>query len=62
MAQNFKDIRTKGIAALTEMSKELAKLSANEAISASSKAFVDACKELEHDEVCPQVLSIVKPG
>lgn len=50
MAQYFKDIRTKGVEVLSEMSTELGKLAATE-VAESSKAFTAACKEIEHGEV-----------
>lgn len=50
MAQHLKDIRTKGVEVLSEMSTELNKLATTE-VAESSKAFAAACKEIEHGEV-----------
>ncbi|KAJ3520169.1 hypothetical protein NM688_g9201 [Phlebia brevispora] len=56
MAQNFKDIRTKGIEVLTEMSTELAKLGSSET-TASSNAYTAACKDIENKELTAEFVS-----
>ena len=51
MAQTFKDIRTKGIAVLTEMSNDIGQAATIEGTPEVRKAFLTACKELEQSEV-----------
>ncbi|KAF7799639.1 hypothetical protein EIP86_010877 [Pleurotus ostreatoroseus] len=58
MAQHFKEIRTKGVEALSEMSTELNKLSAIEAAE-TPKNIVAACKEVERGELNVEFVGII---
>ena len=51
MAQSFKDIRTKGINVLSDMSGGLAKIASPQNIAEVRKSLVSACKEIEIHEV-----------
>ena len=51
MAQNFKDIRAKGVAVLSEISAELGKIATAESAADAKKPFVAASKELQIDDV-----------
>ena len=51
MAQNFKDIRAKGVAVLSETSAELGKIATAEGAADAKKPFIAASKELQIDDV-----------
>ena len=51
MAQNFKDIRAKGVAVVSEISAELGKIATAEGAADAKKPFVAASKELQIDDV-----------
>lgn len=51
MAQNFKDIRTKGIAVLSEISAELGKVATIEGAADAKKPFIVAATDLQAGDV-----------